>query len=282
MPQYPASSFESAVGGFMQGYGTVRGMRRENAEDARRAEAERREAEDREMRRAVALAGMGREGIVPHDQVSAAHTPSAPGIPSMRVQVGRRLGNTPYSQDLTRTPEAQARAREIEKEQRRLEQMRPAIAMARRGVPGLQSASDAEVGAWLQNKDLREGLKPAAPRRIDPLSPEGIAATAARERAIGPIRRQFAPPRQEGDSPAATLPSRQNDFADQYIDAANGDPRLAQSLAERNQAQAAALGMTREHYYGAATRFKKRNERSAAGGAIEAAIAKVIAETQGK
>lgn len=281
MPQYPPSSFESFVGNALQGYSMVKGIRRDAAEDRRR-EREAQAAEGaREIDRAVTLARMGREGIVPHDQVSTTQTPSASGIPSMRLQIGRRLGDTPYSQDLTRTPEAQARATEIRDERRRLEQIRPAIGLVRARVPELRDASDDEITAWLRNKDLREFMQQPKPRNIDPLSNEGIAAAALRERTIGPIRRQFDRPR-EGDDPANTLPSRQNDFADQYIDAAGGDPVRAQALAGRNQAQASRLGMTKEHYYGAATRFRQRQERATRGDAVDAAIAQILSAQPGK
>lgn len=62
MPQYPASSFESAVGGFLQGYSTVRDMRRQNAEDARRE----REARAAERMRQITLENEGyKEEAVP-------------------------------------------------------------------------------------------------------------------------------------------------------------------------------------------------------------------------
>lgn len=52
MPQHYSSGFEAAVGGFLQGYGTVRGMRRENAEDARREREARQASRMREIQMA--------------------------------------------------------------------------------------------------------------------------------------------------------------------------------------------------------------------------------------
>lgn len=130
--------------------------RRFREDQAREAELAERQA-DRESDRhrqaittAALLASLGEQGIAPNEQMPTVRTPSAPGIPSMRIPTARRLGDTGYSQDLTRTPQARA----IAEQHRQAETIRRRKLVLKARVPELKDADDAVLEEYATNDTL--------------------------------------------------------------------------------------------------------------------------------
>lgn len=139
----------------------------------RQREDQEREAEmaeqkvQREIQRAALLASLGERGIVQNDQVPTVRTPSAPGIPSMNMPTARRLGDTGYSQDLTKTPEAIERAKTMRAEQDRQRRLVSGRALVRARIPDAKTWTDDQIDEWIENKDIREATEPPD---MDPLT----------------------------------------------------------------------------------------------------------------
>lgn len=119
-----------------------------------------REAEraQREIQRASMIAALGERGIVRNEDAPSVRTPSMPGIPSMRVFTARKLGDTGYSQDLTKTPDALERAKEQRATQVREQQNRRTMAVIRARVPELRDATDDVLLGYVENPSLMSDL----------------------------------------------------------------------------------------------------------------------------
>ena len=146
------------------------GIRQREDQERERENAE--QKAQREIQMAALLAGLSERGIVPKDQMPSVRTPSMNGIPSMNMPTGRPLGDTGYVQDLTQTPQARERAREIV-EQRRAEERRRnrSAVLAARGVPQEQYA------AIVDDDDVYSAYaKPQEPKNPIIGSPEWMEA----------------------------------------------------------------------------------------------------------
>lgn len=133
-------------------------------EDRERAEDRERSRATDEIRMAALLAGLSEQGIVPNDQVPTAQTPSMPGVPSMRVPTARRLGDTGYAQDLTRT----AQAREFAEQRKRAETIGRRKLVLKVRVPELKDAPDHVLEEYASNDDLYESaLRPAREQSVN-------------------------------------------------------------------------------------------------------------------
>lgn len=132
----------------------------------RHKEEQEREAEkaevktQRDIQRAALLASLGNQGIVRNEEAPYVRTPSAPGIPSMRMPTSRPLGDTGYSQDLTKTPEAVERARTIAAERDRQRRLVSGRALVRARIPDAKTWTDEQIDEWIENKDIREAVEP--------------------------------------------------------------------------------------------------------------------------
>jgi len=231
MPQYPASSFESAVGGFLQGYSTVRDMRRQNAEDARRE----REARQREQMRQIQLAESG------YQEVDF----TLPPDPFKRESMVARIGNKLLGRDTT--PERDVRMLKMgPSEAERLAAQNREFQIADREDTQAHAAT-----GW-----ARDDARAAADRAA-----RAAEAEASRRTQLG-VAGIYAGASRRADERARTETAdrRLNDVAERAVEAAGGDVRRAVEIltSDPSTRDIFTQGMGMGRLQAAASRFAER------------------------
>jgi hypothetical protein len=223
VPQYPPSAFEAAVAGFLQGYGTVSGIRQQRQEAADRSRAANRA--DQMARIQINEAG--------YDEVPMPKIEAPPGQ-NILQKVGRFLSGPEQPSSIVVKTHPSVRETEISGAQQFETGRDQARFGNERAVTELQGALQARLDA---NRQAHEDARNAADNRTR-------LAVAGMEK---------------GSRSDVLKASLRDAFFDQAVAAANGDPVQAQrNVGTYQMSDAVKFKASRADYYAAAARYSDR------------------------